>query len=57
MPYGKDIKQKLIGITKEEEQTLSDAVKVGLANTEMDAIHIALDLLRGHVVAKMKAKS
>jgi hypothetical protein len=44
--------RKQLNLYQEEVKTLDDAVKVGIADDAMGAIHIAIDLLRGHVEAK-----
>jgi hypothetical protein len=46
--------KKLCYFTEGEMQTLRDAVKVGIAKNAMSAVHIAVDLLRGHVEMKRR---
>jgi hypothetical protein len=44
--------RKLVKFTPAEDSILQGAVDVGIATNKMEAIHIAVDLLRGHVEAK-----
>jgi hypothetical protein len=46
--------RETVHLTQDEMKLLTDAVNVGIADNAMEAIHIAIDLLHPHVVAKMK---
>jgi hypothetical protein len=57
MATGKPVVRKSFDLDPLAAKVLDDAVGLGIASNVTEAVHVAIDLLRGHVEMKKEKKS